>query len=97
MKSEETMKKISTVLATSRRTRRFIRSAELKQRTGLSKTTIWRKTREGTFPKPISLSSGAVGWLEDEVEGWIDDRIADRNGARVIKVHSNPTEKTVKQ
>ena len=91
------MKKISTVPATTRRARRFIRSAELKQRTGLSKTTIWRKTREGTFPKAVSLSSGVVAWLEDEVEGWIDDRIADRDGARVIKVRSNrPADKALR-
>lgn len=82
------MKKKSTELAQDDRSaRRFIRSLELKQRTGLSKTTIWRKTRAGTFPKPVSLSSGIVAWLEDEVEDWLDDRIA----ARHRRNHKNDT------
>jgi prophage regulatory protein len=31
--------------------------------------------QEGTFPKPISLGSRAVGWLEHEIDDWLDRRI----------------------
>ena len=41
--------------------RRLIRLPEVRARTGLSKTTIWRHTRSGRFPKPLTLTSGTVG------------------------------------
>jgi prophage regulatory protein len=31
---------------------------------------------EGTFPEKISLGSRAVGWLETEVQDWLDERIS---------------------
>tara|TARA_R110001599_G_scaffold9972_5_gene49282 strand:- start:6804 stop:7013 length:210 start_codon:yes stop_codon:yes gene_type:complete len=40
--------------------------------TGLKRTTLWRKEKEGTFPKRIKLSENAVGWKESEILSWID-------------------------
>ncbi|HHJ20548.1 MAG TPA: AlpA family phage regulatory protein [Gammaproteobacteria bacterium] len=39
-------------------------------RTGLARSTIWRRVSEGTFPKPIKLGPGAhaTGWIEMEVD-----------------------------
>jgi len=59
--------------------RRLIRNAEVRNRTGLSKTSIWRGQRNGTFPKPIKSSPGCVAWLEDEIEAWIDSRVTARD------------------
>ena len=42
--------------------------------TSLSRTTLWRRVREGTFPRPLRLGgerSRAVGWRRGEVEEWI--------------------------
>jgi prophage regulatory protein len=57
--------------------RRIIRRPEVEGRTGYSGTTIWRKERDGQFPKRVQLSSDgmAVGWYEDEVDDWIQSRI----------------------
>jgi prophage regulatory protein len=60
---------------------RMIRWPEVRQRTGLSRTTIWRKVRQREFPAPIHLSSHAVGWRESEVESWLAERIQAREGA----------------
>jgi len=34
---------------------------------------------EGTFPKPVPIGTKAVGWIEDEIDAWIEARIAERN------------------
>ncbi|MCL4671257.1 helix-turn-helix transcriptional regulator [Burkholderia pseudomallei] len=41
-------------------------------RVGLSKSEIYRRIQAGTFPKPIPLGARAVGWLESDVNTWID-------------------------
>ncbi len=53
---------------------RIIRLAEVLVRTGLSRTTIWRKIRSGDFPAPIQLGKNSVGWPEHEVDAWVADR-----------------------
>lgn len=55
---------------------RMVRANEVCSRTGLSRTTIWRLVRKGEFPPPRRLSSNAVGWIEEEVDGWIRGRAA---------------------
>ena len=53
-------------------------------RTGLSRSTIYNRIAEGTFPKPVSLGSRAVGWIEAEIQHWLESKIkasrAPRNG-----------------
>ena len=53
---------------------RILRLHEVKRRTGLSGTTIWRRRREGSFPSPVDLGNGILGWYEDEIEIWIKAR-----------------------
>jgi predicted DNA-binding transcriptional regulator AlpA len=43
--------------------------------TGLSRTTIWRMEREGSFPPRRQLSANTVGWPRSEVEEWIAARL----------------------
>ncbi len=50
---------------------RFIRFAAVRDRTGLSRSTIWRLERQGVFPKHRRISPNAVGWLEQEVSEWV--------------------------
>jgi prophage regulatory protein len=59
--------------------RRLIRRPVVEDRTGLSKTSIWRGGQQGTFPKPVKSSPGCVAWLEDEVDAWIASRVAARD------------------
>lgn len=53
---------------------RILRLPEVTERTGLSRTTIWRKERDGDFPQRVRLSANSVGWREAEVEAWIESR-----------------------
>lgn len=45
--------------------------------TGLSKSSIYDKMKEGTFPKSIAISSRSVGWLLSEVNAFIQARVAE--------------------
>ncbi len=51
-----------------------MRFKELRQRVGLSRTSIWRLERKGQFPRRWQLSDNAVAWLEDEVDQWVRAR-----------------------
>ena len=55
----------------------ILRLPAVKSRTGLSRSTIYLRISKGEFPPPISLGGRAVGWLEDDIESWFQDRIAD--------------------
>lgn len=53
----------------------ILRLPEVKARTGLSRSTIYLKMSEGSFPEPISLGARSVGWIESEIDAWIAQRI----------------------
>ena len=57
----------------------ILRRKQVEKRTGLSRSTIYLRIQEGSFPKPISLGERAVGWLENEIEAWLVSRIEIRN------------------
>ena len=60
---------------------RIIRWPEVHAKVGYCRTNIYYLVKSGDFPAPIKLGARAVGWLECEVEAWIDSRIeASRNG-----------------
>ncbi|WP_316859097.1 AlpA family transcriptional regulator [uncultured Cohaesibacter sp.] len=50
---------------------RIIRLKTVLDRTGLSRSTIYRKMAEGTFPSQIKISIHGAGWRESEVNHWI--------------------------
>ena len=54
----------------------IIKLSELKDIVGLSRSSIYRMSSEGKFPKPIKLGERSSGWLQSEVEQWIEERIA---------------------
>lgn len=60
---------------------RIIRLKEVMDKTGLSRSTIYRQITEGIFPLSVPLGGKAKGWLESEVEGWILSRVAERDRA----------------
>jgi prophage regulatory protein len=63
-------------------THTILRLPAVKTSTGLSRSTIYLRVSQGTFPKPVSLSGRAVGWLEAEVQEWLQRQIeASRNAA----------------
>ena len=44
-------------------------------RTGLSRSTIYLRIAEGNFPKSINLGGRAVGWVEVEIQHWVQQQI----------------------
>lgn len=54
----------------------ILRLPEVKCRVGLSRSSIYQAVSTGTFPKPIKLGVRAVGWMESDVETWIQSRKA---------------------
>src|SRR4051812_50063267 len=55
---------------------RLLRFPDVRNRTGLSRSTIWRLERDGRFPRHRRISANAVAWPEDEVLAWIRIKIA---------------------
>ena len=47
---------------------------EVERRTGLSRSTLYRKMREGTFPVPLKVSERAVRWRERDIRAYVDSR-----------------------
>ncbi len=50
---------------------KILRLPELVRITGLSASTIWRREKEGSFPRRRKISVRAVGWLDSEIEAWM--------------------------
>lgn len=62
---------------------KLLRLPQVLDRTGLSRTTLYLRISEGTFPRQVSLGARAVAWVEASVEDWISRRISDsRNGSQ---------------
>ncbi len=52
----------------------MLRAPEVMARTGLSRVTIWRRVRAGTFPAPTELGANSIGWPASEISAWIETR-----------------------
>ena len=57
----------------------LLRFEELKAKLRLSRSTIWRMERNGTFPARRQISARAVAWSEVEVDQWLAQRPAVRS------------------
>jgi prophage regulatory protein len=56
---------------------RLIDLAEVKQRTTMGKTFIYKLIAQGDFPRPVILSGRRVAWSLNEILGWIEKRKSD--------------------
>lgn len=55
---------------------RILKLPEVIQKTGLSRSTIYAYKKEGIFPEPIKLGRRSVGWIEQDIEKWIEGKRA---------------------
>jgi prophage regulatory protein len=62
--------------ATMREPDRIIRLKTVLSRTGLSRSTIYRKIAEGTFPAQLKISTNGTGWHESDINRWIADPVS---------------------
>jgi len=58
---------------------RIIRLRTVLDRTGLSRSTVYRKIAEGTFPSQVRISVHGAGWRESAINRWIADPVSYRN------------------
>jgi prophage regulatory protein len=58
--------------------RRLIKMQDVLSRTSLSRTEIYSRMRQGTFPTAVALGPQRVAWDEAEITSWIDGRVRDR-------------------
>ena len=59
---------------------RILRSREVEARTGLSRSTLYRWRLAGRFPPAVTLGPRSVGWIESDVDAWIQERSAESRG-----------------
>ena len=59
---------------------KILKLPEVMQATALSPSSIYAFINRNSFPKPISLGTRAVGWLESEITDWISQKAKSREG-----------------
>lgn len=50
---------------------RILRLEAVMERTGLSRSTLYRKCNDGSFPKQVAISARCVGWRESAINVWL--------------------------
>jgi prophage regulatory protein len=59
---------------------KLLRLPEVKATTGLSKSSIYARISEGTFPKQIPLGPRLVVWVESDIQNWITEQVSAARG-----------------
>lgn len=54
--------------------KKALRLPTVSDRVGKPKSSIYYMIKHGQFPRPISLSVRSVGWLEEDIEAWLQSR-----------------------
>ena len=60
---------------------KLLRLPQVIERTSLRRSTIYEMMGNGNFPKPVKLNLRSNGWLETEIDDWLESRIAERGAA----------------
>ena len=55
-------------------TQSILRWPDVKKLTGLSRSTVFRFEREGTFPRRLQLGANSVGWSAEAISAWLAAR-----------------------
>lgn len=58
---------------------RILRLPQVMEMVGLRKTAVYQRIKENSFPAPIKLGS-ASGWIQNDIEDWINQQVARRQG-----------------
>ena len=59
---------------------KLLRLPEVKATTGLSKSSIYARISDGTFPKQIPLGPRLVVWVESDIQNWITEQVSAARG-----------------
>lgn len=77
----------------TKKQKRILRLKEVQRRTGKSRSGIYLGEQGGTFPRHVVIGPRSIGWLEEEIDSWIDARAAQRGKA--LGVHRRSTSEPV--
>ena len=53
-------------------------------KTGKSRSTIWRDIKAGTFPEPVPIGFRSIAFVEQEVDDWIKLKVESRTNKKTI-------------
>lgn len=57
---------------------KFLNFKQVSDRIGISRSPLYRRIREGAFPKPVKL--GAMSrWVESEIDAWMEAQVTARD------------------
>lgn len=68
-------------------TKKLMKLPTVLTRVAISRSKLYAKVKEGTFPAPISLGARAVAWVEEEVDEWVNSLIqaSRKSGAKTCE------------
>ena len=61
---------------------RILRLPDVENTTGLKRSSIYSYIKDGRFPKPVPLGTRAVGWLQSDIENWINQKTEARGATK---------------
>lgn len=62
----------------------ILRLPEVIRTLGLSKASVYRMVKAGTFPQSVRLGANTVGWLRTDVEQWVSEKAGARDGGAQV-------------
>jgi prophage regulatory protein len=69
---------------------KILRLPQVRERTGLSTSTIYSMMAKGLFPQQVPLGVHSVGWVEEEVDDFIAARVAKRDATTLKNLKGEP-------
>lgn len=61
---------------------KILRLPAVKNQTGRSRSAIYQGMSQGKFPKQINLGVRSVGWLQTDIDNWIESKISESHKGR---------------
>jgi len=71
---------------------KFLNFKQVSDRVSLSRSPLYRRIREGKFPKPVKLG-GMSRWVESEIDAWMAALVIARDGSRLYDDAREPLNK----
>ena len=83
--TNKSTRKTRTEVIVNVSSKRIIRLPIVLVKTGMSKSTMYNKIRAGTFCRPVVIGPRSVGWIEEEVDLFIQSCIAERDSEQMVE------------
>lgn len=64
---------------------RVMRIQDVCDKIALSRTSLWRLCKSADFPQPIQLGGRVAGFLEHEIDAWLEHQAAQRGKVQEVK------------